>query len=299
MNLNANPNVDIVHVISQPDRPSGRGNRLKSPEVIECAKELSLPFFQCTNLNKEADFLSALEAKKPDLFIVFAFAQFLGKRVLSLPRLGCFNIHTSLLPRHRGAAPIHYGIWCGDKLGGVSIQKMVKEMDAGDICISSPIDISAEDTTPTLYEKLKDLAPSCSNQLISDILSDCLTFSKQAESDITFAPTIKKEEGFLDPALHSAIEVERMVRAFQPWPGVQILFDGKRCKFLQVAISHHSVPCGQLKVINEELLLGCSSGTLQLLQFQIEGKKPTLAKNWINGIQGSLPTISIISGAKS
>ncbi|MBH47973.1 MAG: methionyl-tRNA formyltransferase, partial [Halobacteriovorax sp.] len=204
MTLNANPNVEIVQVVSQPDRPSGRGNKLKSPEVIECAKKLELPFFQCTNLNKEADFLTSLEALKPDIFIVFAFAQFLGKRVLSLPKLGCFNIHTSLLPRHRGAAPIHYGIWCGDKIGGVSIQRMVKEMDAGDICVASSLDIHVDETTPSLYERLKILAPDCTEQLISDILGNTLTFTKQDSAQITFAPTIKKEEGYLNPSFHSA-----------------------------------------------------------------------------------------------
>ena len=292
--LNAHPLVEVVHVISQPDRPSGRGNKLKSPEVVDCARELGLNIFQCDNLNREPEFLDQLETLKPDFFIVFAFAQFLGKRVLSLPRLGCFNIHTSLLPRHRGAAPIHYGVWCGDKIGGVSIQKMVKEMDAGDICVSTSIDILSNDTTPSLYEKLKALAPTCVETLIDNISSDSLQFTPQDSANITFAPTIKKEQGYLDPQIHSAVEVERMVRAFKPWPGVQLLFNQKRCKLLSVKMAEPSLAAGELTIINDNLYLGCKTGTIQLLEFQLEGKKATSARDWINGIQGKLPTISSI-----
>src|SRR5690606_7773598 len=193
------PNIKIEYVISQPDRPAGRGQKLKSPEVIEKARELGLETFQTENLNREDEFLTKLESNPPDLFIVFAFAQFLGKRVLNLSKLGCFNIHTSLLPRHRGAAPIHYGIWCGDEVGGVSIQRMVKKMDAGDICHSIETKIGERETTPELYARLKDLAAKASAEFLSKTLGNELVFTPQDESLVTFAPTIKKEDGLINP----------------------------------------------------------------------------------------------------
>ncbi len=137
--LHDNKEVEILYVVSQPDRPSGRGKKLKSPEVVELANKLGLNVFQTPNLNKETDFLTKLKHLDPDCFVVFAFAQFLSSKVLELPKLGCFNIHTSLLPKYRGAAPIHYAILNGDTATGVSIQKMVKKMDAGDIGYSASI----------------------------------------------------------------------------------------------------------------------------------------------------------------
>lgn len=286
------PNIKVDYVISQPDRPAGRGQKLKSPEVIEKARELEIEVFQTENLNREEDFLAKLESNPPDLFIVFAFAQFLGKRVLNLSRLGCFNIHTSLLPRHRGAAPIHYGIWCGDNVGGVSIQRMVKKMDAGDICHAIETEIGARETTPELYARLKDLAARACSEFLSKTLNGELIFTPQDEALVTFAPTIKKEDGLIDVTKLDAIEIDRRVRAFKPWPGVQVLFGSKRCKLDLVCPASIKLAAGTLKKDNGKLYLGCLGSTLEILRLQLEGKPAVDASAWLNGQQGDLPTVS-------
>lgn len=283
--------VEIIHVISQPDRPAGRGQKLKSPEVIEVAKELKLNFFQTANLNKEEEFLSSLEKNPPDLIIVFAFAQFLNSRVLKLPQMGCFNIHTSLLPRHRGAAPIHYSIWMGDKTGGVSIQRMVKKMDAGDICIAKPIAISERATTTELYEELKQLACESINDFMALVKNESLVFTAQDESLVSFAPVIKKEDGFVNPLTHTAVEIDRRVRAFTPWPGVQVLFESKRVKLVDTIPSAHNITPGTLKVVNKELVLGCQGSSLVIKKLQFEGKPVVEASAWLNGVQADLPAV--------
>lgn len=288
----SHPNIKIDFVISQPDRPAGRGQKLKSPEVIEKARALGLETFQTDNLNREEEFLSRLESNPPDLFIVFAFAQFLGKRVLNLSRMGCFNIHTSLLPRHRGAAPIHYGIWCGDKVGGVSIQRMVKKMDAGDICHAIETPIGERETTPELYARLKNLAAQACTEFLSNALNDRLGFTAQDESLVTFAPTIKKEDGLIDPTKLSATEVDRRVRAFKPWPGVQVLLGSKRCKLDEVIPASAKVSAGMLKRDGSKLYLGCLDSSIEIIRLQIEGKPIVEASAWLNGQQGELPTVS-------
>ena len=283
--------VEITHVISQPDRPAGRGQKLKSPEVIEAAKELELNFFQTANLNKEEEFLNSLEKNPPDLIIVFAFAQFLNSRVLKLPKIGCFNIHTSLLPRHRGAAPIHYSIWMGDKVGGVSIQRMVKKMDAGDICVAKPITISERATTTELYEELKQLSCESLRDFINLVQNDALTFTAQDESLVSFSPVIKKEDGYVDPLNQSATEIDRRVRAFTPWPGVRVLFESKRVKLVDTIPSTHNAIPGTLKVINKELVLGCQDSSLIIKKLQFEGKPIVEASAWLNGVQADLPAV--------
>lgn len=289
------PNAEVIYVISQPDRPSGRGNKLKSPEVIELANKLGLKTFQTQNINKEAEFLDELDSLKPDLFIVFAFAQFLGKRVLSLPRLGCFNIHTSLLPLYRGAAPIHYAILNGDKQTGVSIQKMVKQMDAGDICCDISVSIDQDETTESLYLKLKSLASSLLSKFISSAHGNSLSFQQQDESQASFAPTIKKDEGYIDFEAETAVAIERKIRAFTPWPGIQFLLNDKRCKILKLKLSDKQLQPSQILLTKNALAIGCLEGSIELLTIQVEGKQAVEVSTWINGLQGQVPTISSIS----
>ena len=155
--LNKNSSIELVEVVSMPDRPAGRGQNLKSPDVIEYCKSHNINFFQTANINLENEKIDVWKKQKIDLIIVFAFAQFLGQKILTLPLSGCFNIHTSLLPKYRGAAPIQHALINGETKTGVSIQKMIKKMDAGDIAHSEEVEISSEETGVTLYEKLKKI----------------------------------------------------------------------------------------------------------------------------------------------
>jgi methionyl-tRNA formyltransferase len=293
------PEIEIICVVSQPDRPAGRGQQLKSPEVADFAKKNGIRIHQTDNINCDQQFLDELVTLNADFFLVFAFAQFLSSKILNLPKLGCFNIHTSLLPRHRGAAPIHYTILMGDKVGGVSIQRMVKKMDAGDLCLSLPLEIDERETTVSLYQKLKDLSAVAVDRFINLLLTGQLTFVAQDEDAVTFAPTIKKEEGFINPLLQSACDIDRRIRAFTPWPGVHILLGNKRTKILSAKVTSQVVRPGEVLILRPSLFLGCQQGSLEILELQIEGKKAQSANDWINGLRGEIPSIqSLLENSK-
>src|SRR5690606_6513473 len=183
--------------------------------------------------NKEEEFLAQLESMKLDGMVVLAFAQFLGSRLLNMSRLGCFNIHTSILPKYRGAAPIQYALLNGDKKTGVSIQKMVKKMDAGDLVWSDEVDISENETGGMLYTRLKFQAALSLSNFLNNI--DSLTFTPQREEDVSFAPTLKKEDGFLDFENKSFQQIFNQIRALKPWPGSFCFLNSKRLKVFEIS----------------------------------------------------------------
>lgn len=277
------PLVDLKCVISMPDRPAGRGHQLKSPEVIQFAKNHKIPFFQTENINKEESFLATLQ--DVDVFIVLAFAQFLTESTLSIPSLGCFNIHTSLLPKYRGAAPIQYAILNGDTSTGVSIQRMVKKMDAGDVCWSSPIKIANNETGGQLYTRLKFQAALSLNDFIDAILSKTLTFTAQDESLVSIAPTLKREDGLLDFANKSYQQIYNQIRGLYPWPGSYCYLNKKRLKVFSIEPADYKLQPGETSVQHKELLVGCQDKTIRICELQLEGKKRCSDTELLNGLK--------------
>lgn len=277
------PLVDMQLVVSMPDRPAGRGHSLKSPEVIEYAKLNKLPYHQSSNINidKEFDKLSS----NADAFIVLAFAQFLKDEVLSIPVSGCFNIHTSLLPMYRGAAPIQYALLNGDKSTGVSIQKMVKKMDAGDLCLSHEVKIDPNENGGLLYTKLKYQAALSLNEFIQKLHSKNLSFEAQDESKVSFAPTLKREDGFLDFENMDFKTLDNKVRALDPWPGTFCMNNNKRVKVFKIEKTQDTLKAGETAIINKTLLVRAKDGAVRILQLQLEGKKRTTDKELINGLK--------------
>lgn len=287
------PNINIVSVITMPDRPAGRGQKLTSPPVAQFAKDKNLPLFQTENINKENAFLEKLKSQDIDLFIVIAFAQFLKKDVLEIPKIGCFNIHTSLLPKYRGAAPIQYAILNGDKVTGVCIQKMVTKMDAGDLVYSQEVKIEAKENSGLLFEKLKVLAADGLKVFLKNLLLDQITYTPQDPKQVSFAPTIKKEDGHLKFSEKTAEEIINQIRAFNPWPSAYCFLQGKRMKIIWAEISSQTLPPGTVDLSNNQLMIGCKKGTLQILEVQLEGKKPCSARELLNGIKNKNEPILI------
>lgn len=279
------PHIDLRYVISMPDRPAGRGMELKSPEVIEYAKAKKINFFQTENINKEADFLQKLKAEDLDFIVVLAFAQFLGSEMLSMGKLGCFNIHTSILPKYRGAAPIQYALLQGDTETGVSIQKMVKKMDAGDLVHFHTVAIAPTENGGQLYTRLKYQAALAMNDLIVKVLNNKITFTAQDESKVSFAPTLKKEDGLLKFASKSTQEILNLIRALEPWPGTYCFLNGKRLKVLTAESYHSKVAPGTAKNDLGSLVVGCLDGSLRLSEIQLEGKKSCSDRELLNGIK--------------
>lgn len=288
------PQVNLVRVITMPDRPAGRGKKLQSPPVAEFAKLHKIPLIQTENINREPEALELLNSDDIDVMLVLAFAQFLGKKVLELPRLGCFNIHTSILPKYRGAAPIQYALLNGDKSTGVSIQKMVKKMDAGDLVLCDHLDISPNETGGQLYTRLKFQAALSADQFINMVLEDKLEFTPQDEAGVSFAPTLKKEDGHLNFAEKSFDELFNKVRALKPWPGTYCFLNGKRLKVLEVQPDEQKLSPGELSMAFGTLVLGTNTGSIRLSRVQLEGKKQCSDAELINGLKNKLDSLSEI-----
>lgn len=280
-----NSHVNLCGIVTMPDRPAGRGQELKSPPVAEFAKTHNIKLFQVENINKEPEVLAELEAMNLDFILVFAFAQFLGSRVLTMPKLGCFNIHTSILPKYRGAAPIQYALLNGDKTTGVSIQKMVKQMDAGDIVHFDETDILASDSGESLYNKLKEKAVFSTHAMIDKIIAGTLTYTPQDPNGVSFAPVIKKEDGLLNFKESTIEKINNQIRAFDPWPGTYCFLNQLRLKVFAIEKRTTKLNAGQTTVINDELLVGTLDGTIRLSKVQLEGKKVCTDLELINGLK--------------
>lgn len=290
--LSHHPHIELLKVISMPDRPAGRGMELKSPEVIEFAKAKKIPFFQTENINKENHMLEELTSLDLDFVVVLAFAQFLGGQMLQMAKLGCFNIHTSILPRYRGAAPIQYALMSGDSETGVSIQKMVKKMDAGDLVHFHTVKISPTETGGQLYTRLKFQAALAMNDFIQKLVNNEVTYTAQDESKVSFAPTLKKEDGLLHFKEKSVSDILNLIRALDPWPGTYCFLNGKRLKVLAAEKYHVKLSPG--KALNDmgSLVVGCEDGSLRLSEVQLEGKKACSDRELLNGIKSEISLTS-------
>jgi methionyl-tRNA formyltransferase len=283
--LHQHPHINLVGVVTMPDRPAGRGQELKSPPVAEYAKQNKIRLYQVDNINRDEQTLIELENKNIDFILVLAFAQFLGSRVLNLPKLGCFNIHTSILPKYRGAAPIQYALLNGDTSTGVSIQRMVKEMDAGDLVHFHELPISKTETGGQLYTRLKFQAALSSNTLIENILQDKLIFSPQDPKGISFAPTLKKEDGFLNFKEASFTKIQNQIRALDPWPGTFCFLGTQRLKVFEIEKLSRTLRPGETSTEYGQLAIGSLDCTIRLALVQLEGKKICTDLELFNGLK--------------
>lgn len=280
-----NPAINLVGVITMPDRPAGRGQELKSPPVAEFAKTHNIQLFQVENINKEPEVLETLEKLNIDFILVLAFAQFLGARVLNMPKLGCFNIHTSILPKYRGAAPIQYALLNGDTSTGVSIQKMVKVMDAGDLVHFDELAIAPDENGESLYNRLKDQAAISTKALIKKIKGGELIYTPQNPAGISFAPTLKKEDGFLAFKDSDYKRIYNQVRALDPWPGTYCFLNGQRLKVFSIEKLQRNLKPGETSIEHGHLAVGIKDGAIRLSKIQLEGKKVCSDTELLNGLK--------------
>ncbi len=266
----------VVGVVTQPDRPSGRGRTLTPPPVKVVAQELGIETIQPNRL-KEAGVWEKLVEWAPDVIVVAAFGQILRQNVLDLPRFGCINVHASLLPRWRGAAPIQAAILHGDKVSGVSIMKMDAGIDTGPVLSQRSIPIEADDDAASLGNKLAIAGSKLLLETLPDYLRGEIIPQVQDESQATYAPMLKKEEGGLDFA-QPAEYLERKIRAFFPWPGAYLVWEGNFLKVKRASVLQQSVlPQGKRSVVDGLPAVGTSEGVLLLREVQPAGKK------WMNG----------------
>jgi methionyl-tRNA formyltransferase len=272
---------DVVGVVTQPDRASGRGRELKAPPVKTLALELGIPVMQPEKL-RQPDAMEQLYAWKPDLIVVAAFGQILRKDVLDLPRFGCINVHASLLPRWRGAAPINAAILAGDDETGVTIMKMDVGLDTGPMLSQRSIRLTRDDTAGSVFEKLSVLGADLLIETLLDYISGKIQPIPQPEEGMTYAPMIKKEEGQLD-FTHDVNELERRVRAFNPWPGTHMDFDGVNLKVHRTHVEPGDVAMGQRFIWQSYPAVGARGGILVLDEVQPPGKKSMSGKSFLSG----------------
>ncbi len=283
--LHQSPAVDLKYVVSMPDRPARRGQRPLPPAVADYARKHNLTLIQTADLNAEKEIIEQFERAQLDMIVVIAFAQFLGKRLLALPRLGCFNLHASLLPRWRGAAPIQYALLNGDRETGVSIQKMVRQMDAGDIFWQGKVAITESTNQQELFTQLAHKATLGICELIKAALSGDIPLTPQDESVASFAPTLKKSDGLLRFRQESACKLSHQVRAFFPWPGSYFFLNGLRTKVHSAQESGRKLSPGEVETRWGSLLVGCRQGCLHLTRVQLEGKKAMSDDELLRGLK--------------
>ena len=276
----------VVGVVTQPDREAGRGRKLTPPPVKILAQELGIPLIQPEKL-RTPEAMAQLQEWAPDLIVVTAFGQILRPAVLDLPRCGCINVHGSLLPRGRGAAPIQDAILNGDAQTGVTIMKMDPGVDTGPMLAQSVMPILPDDNAQSLAQRMAELGARLLVETLPPYIAGDLQPQPQPETGATYAPMLKKEDGRLDFTLTAEV-LARRVRAFNPWPGAVMLWQDQILKVLQA----HSLPgvgpqtVGKLIQHQGLPAVVCSAGILVLDEVQPAGKKPMPGKVFLNGSRG-------------
>jgi methionyl-tRNA formyltransferase len=273
-----------VHlVVTQPDRPKGRGLELVASPAKQAALKLNVPITQPERIKANDEFRAQLAAINPDAIIVVGYGRIIPPWMLDLPPLGNINLHASLLPKYRGAAPIQWAIANGETVTGNTTMRIDAGLDTGDILLQQEIEIAPEDTSESLAPRLASAGADLMLETLSRLQAHTIQPRKQDDSRASLAPILKKEDGLVDFS-RSAIEIYNRLRGFQPWPGAYTKFRGKNLQILKAIPVTDTIPQGKISIGGERLLLGCAQQTcLELLELQLEGKKRTSARDFIHG----------------
>ncbi|KPV45346.1 methionyl-tRNA formyltransferase [Alicyclobacillus ferrooxydans] len=286
------PTVEVVLVITQPDRPVGRKRQLTPSPIKQAAIEYGLPLLQPEKVSA-ADFVERLETYRPDVMVTAAYGQILSNRLLAVPRYGCLNVHASLLPRWRGAAPIHRAILAGDSETGVTIMKTVKELDAGPILGMQAVAIESSDTTGDLHDRLAEVGADLLVRLLPEYTAGRLVPSEQPEAGVTYAHRIVRKDEWID-LTNTVVQVHNHVRGLSPWPGAALLHGGQPIKLWRTALlpensANDSLPEGSSGTVcmtnDGSVRLKCEDGWLEILEVQPSGKRKMSARDWFRGLR--------------
>jgi len=278
----------VAGVICQADRPAGRGQKVRQPAVKQLALAHGVPVQQPTRVRDQA-FEDLLRGWEPDVIVVTAYGRILPRNILELPRHGCINVHASLLPRYRGAAPIAWAIARGETETGVTIMQMSEEMDAGDILLQRSTPIGAHETAVDLSERLSHLGADALMETLAALARGELVPVPQDERAVTLAPIIAKSDGEIDWS-RGAAEIANHCRAFQPWPSAFTHIEGK---LLKIHVAHavaapdaeadRAQPAGTIVFVGDAVEVVTGEGALAIERLQIEGRKPMAASEFARG----------------
>ncbi len=275
-------NYKVVGIVSQPDKPIGRSGKMSTSPVKEVALETNIPLFQPIKVRKEYSDILELQ---PDMIVTCAYGQIIPKEMLDYPKYGCINVHASLLPRHRGGAPIHRAIIEGDPTSGVTIMKMGIGMDDGDIIRQREIPIDELDTAETLFDKLSVLGSDLLKETMPDIISGNVEYVKQKEEEATFSYNIKPEDERIDFS-NTRREVYNQIRGLNSFPVAYTMLDGKRMKvwFSRIGIEKKYSDYGKIVALEKDgICVSTGDGEIILTVIQPEGKKKMLVRDYLNG----------------
>ena len=276
---------EIAGVVTRTDKPAGRGRILAAPPVKRVARDLGIAVYQPRRV-RDPEFIELLRKIEPEAIVVAAYGQLLPREILTLPKFGCINIHASLLPAYRGAAPINWAIIRNERETGNTIMLMDEGMDTGAILMQESIPIGPEDTAGALTEKLSSLGAKLITRALPLIAAGKLVPLAQDASKATMAPLLKKGDGLVDWKLPAA-EIHNRVRGLSPWPGAYCFLDGKMVKIIKTEVIDGAGEPGTLYEKDKNTLgAGTGSGILRILSLQPEGGKPMTAGEFMRGHRG-------------
>lgn len=277
---------EVVLAVSQPDKPKGRGKAVQFPPVKEYAISQGIEVYQPRKV-RETECVEFIRERQPEIIVVAAFGQILPKELLDLPKYGCINVHASLLPKYRGAAPIQWAVINGDKVSGVTIMRMDVGLDTGDIIETAETEISPEETGGSLFDKLEKLGAKLLVETMEKIENGTARYTKQEESQASHVGMIDKSMGDIDWK-KSAVEIENLIRGLNPWPSAYTRLNGKTLKIWKALPEPGGEPqkAGCVYLVNKkELKIHTGDGVLSLLEVQLEGKKRMDIPSFLRGYE--------------
>ncbi|WP_448901877.1 methionyl-tRNA formyltransferase [Eubacterium sp.] len=275
---------DVVGVITQPDKPKGRGGKMQYTPVKEKALELGIDVYQPQRV-KEPEFIDKLKEMNPDAIVVIAFGQILPKAILDMPKYGCINVHASLLPKYRGAAPIQWSVIDGEKETGVTTMYMNEGLDTGDIIDKVVVPIDKKETGGSLFDKLAIEGGKLILKTLTELENGTAVRTPQDDSKSNYAGMINKQLGKID-FNKSANEIERLIRGLNPWPSAYTKMDGKTLKIWDADVDdseNDSAPGTITEVGKDFIRVATGKGSLKILELQLEGKKRMKTRDFLNG----------------
>lgn len=276
--------INVLAVVTQPDKPAGRGHKIQMSVIKQFALEHNLPVFQPKSIRKEPEIQEELKKLNPDFFVTFAFGQILSQEVLDIPKYETINLHASLLPRYRGANPIQRAIINGDKETGICTMITELGLDCGDVCMREKIEIPNDMTCVDLFEKISDISPALLEKTLVGLVEKTIIPEKQCETGVCMANKLTKEETKIDWT-KPAEEIHNLVRGIYKFPSAYFMHNDKVVKVLETRVIEGNGTCGEfVKVTKEGIEVGCGKDCLLLIKIKPEGKGEMFAKDWANGL---------------
>jgi methionyl-tRNA formyltransferase len=276
---------ELVGVVTQPDKPVGRAQRIEAPPIKRAMGESKVPILQPKRI-KDEEAVAAIRALAPDVIVVIAYGQILPRSVLEIPRIACLNLHASLLPRHRGAAPIQAAIVSGDRATGISVMYMDEGLDTGDVLLQTRLEIAPNETGGSLHDRLAAAAAEALHEALGQLRAGTAVRIPQDSSGATYAPKLEREHGRIDWT-ESAALIERKIRAFNPWPGAFTLLHDDAGAERKLKIYRASLEA-EPNEDQKNLVIAAKDGALRLEEVQLEGKRRMSAAEFLRGYSAVL-----------